>query len=1025
MIDFAFLRQQGIDLMQQLTGETYTDYNLHDPGVTMLEALCYAITDLSYRTGFPIADLLADKDGNIPLQKNALFVREDILSSNPVTVNDFRKFILDSIDSLHNVWLEPFISGFSHGTMHGLYSVKIQVKKEFAQQVRQDGNEWVRQLQRQVRTCFTSARNLCEDLVRDLTVLRPVSIRISAGVVITGDQPESILADIYRDLETAINPPVKYYTAQELLDNGLRVEDIYAGPFLKKGFIPDTGLPPRRRTIDPTELMKVISQVPGVSYVRDLSIITPQGATDKAPYVLEEDACPYFEQGIYDSPIRLLKGKYEVRIRESVFNDIWPRVDEAARRSLEPVGDPHAAAGVRQGQYRDVKFYKSFQHLFPVVYGIGADGLGADPSPQRVAVARQLKAYLLFFEQVLANYLAQLANISGFFSFDASPSTPALTYYHQPLYEVPGIRWLLRAFTERAGPDDDAAWKAFTADNNNGYIQSLTEGEETSEVYRERKNAILDHLLARFNQQPSTYPVKLYVHLYGSQPGAQDEVLQWKAGLLGNMVSLGYNRVRGGDYLLKEDDKGGFYKLMAALLYIHPWPKGAGAASSSGDAHSTPPSRETYSTFPTGDIRPSFPSDDDQPPLLYGAQPSSLSGTVLKELTLTPGDADKAPGSPPTAEEQQHKQEWATVADADVMRQRVPETPGSPTSGPQMYAGASAHSADPSHRTDISHGAGWNFSGRKMSFFLHGLNAGNYTIGPDPGGSGGWLILFKEPEDNSWQIISRHPDEARAAASLKDLIARLRRISVLSEGFYVIEHVLLRPPVVADVFGFRFRTAKNEILLQHSRWTGFMERERILEDILHAVDIAPDTSITTPTSGVPSPGASVTGWAVKNLGERCRVQLSRHKELGFLTDPIDMEQWIWEEAAPDVEKVRQQLLLFRENKLRFYPRFEMLVKGKDENMIREEFFNFNMTIVLPAWPARFQDANFQAFVMDLFRIHTPAHIRLYFQSLNISHMREFERLYPHWITALKNQDDPEPRKRWSDEIIHFLKKGVY
>lgn len=425
-------------------------------------------------------------------------------------------------------------------------------------------------------------------------------------------------------------------------------------------------------------------------------------------------------------------------------------------------------------------------------------------------------------------------------------------------------------------------------------------------------------------------------------------MLEWKASLLGNMVSLGSNRVRGGDYLLKEDDKGGFYKLMAALLYIRP-------------------------------------------------QLSPLSDAVLKELTLTPDNTNKGPGSPPSAEEQQHKQEWATVADADIMRQRV----------------------SLSHHTDAPHTAPPNISGRKMSFFLHGLNAGNYTIGPDPSGSGGWLLLFKEWEDNSWQTISRHPDEARAAASLKELIARLRHISIQSEGFYIIEHVLLRPPVIADVFGFRFRTAKNEILLQHSHWTGFMERERILEDILRAVDITPDAATT------PSPGTAVTGWAVKNLGERCRIQLTRHKELGFLTDPIDMEQWIWEEAAPDIEKVRQQLLLFRENKLRFYPRFEMLVKGKDENMIREEFFNFNMTIVLPAWPARFQDANFQTFIMDLFRMHTPAHIRLYFQWLNISHMREFESLYPNWITALKNQDDPEPRKYWSNEIIHFLKKGVY
>jgi hypothetical protein len=972
MIEFAFLRQRGIELMQQLCGETYTDYNLHDPGVTILEALCYTITDLSYRTGFPIEDLLADRNGKIPLDENALFAREKILSSNPVTVADFRKFILDQMDSLHNVWLEPVISGFSHGTMHGLYTLKIQVKSSLAQQVRSDDDAWVMDLKRQARACFTAGRNLCEDLIRDIKVLRPIPISITAGVVIADHQPESLLANIYRELEAAINPPVKYYAAQELLDRGLRVEDIYAGPLLKKGFIPDEALPPRRRSIDPAELMKVISQVPGVSYVRDLLITTPHGATDKVPFQLAEDECPYFQPDPDSSPIRLLRGKYEIRIRRPVFNDIWPRVQQAARRSLEPMGDPYATTGVPQAHYRDVRSYHSLQHLFPAVYGIGRDGLGAHPPPQRVAAARQLKVYLLFFEQLLANYLAQLANLSRFFSFG---DQSAQTYYHQPLYEVPGIRPLLRAFTSEADPEDEQAWEAFTGNAGNGYIQALAEGSETYGTYCERKNAVLDHLLARFNLQPITYPVQLYTRMYGSRdaqtPGS--EALEWKAGLLGQLIDLGYNRVRGGDYLRKEgEDKGGFYKLMAALLYIRP------------------------------------PSNDSPPKPLADAVQGSLTFSSAQEDKNDGNDDDKDQdkdagkdaAAPDVAEQDPHKQEWATIAGAATMLERTP------TSIPEI------HTLDPE-----TQGEAWNFGRRKTSFFFHGLNAGNYTIGPNTRGGGGWLILFKDPEDTHWQVISHHQEEKGAAASLKALIVRLRRISVLSEGFYIVDHILLRPPVDGNVFGFRFRTSKNELLLQHSRWTSFMERERILSDLLQSVDLAPPLAAT--------PDAGITAWGVKNLGARCRILLQRHKELGFLTDPIDMEDWIWEEAAPDFEHIRQQLILFREKKLRAYPRFEMLVKAKDDHMVREEYYNFNLTIVLPAWPARFQDANFQTFVMDIFKMHAPAHIRLNFQWLNISAMQEFEKIYPHWIAALKEQHDLAPRKQWSNEMVHFLKRGLY
>jgi hypothetical protein len=103
----------------------------------------------------------------------------------------------------------------------------------------------------------------------------------------------------------------------------------------------------------------------------------------------------------------------------------------------------------------------------------------------------------------------------------------------------------------------------------------------------------------------------------------------------------------------------------------------------------------------------------------------------------------------------------------------------------------------------------------------------------------------------------------------------------------------------------------------------------------------------------------------------------------------------------------------------------MLVRGHDDNPIREEFFNFNMTVLLPAWPARFQEPNFRAFLMDVFRQHTPAHIRLYFQWLNVSRMKEFEDIYPRWIIAMRDQDNTGPRQHWSERIIHFIKKGIY
>lgn len=103
-LDFQALRAIGIDHLQRLSSQLWTDYNLHDPGVTILEVLCYAITDLGYRNNLDIEDLLALdlKDANS--QENNFFTPNQILTCNPVTELDWRQRLID-IPGVRNAWI--------------------------------------------------------------------------------------------------------------------------------------------------------------------------------------------------------------------------------------------------------------------------------------------------------------------------------------------------------------------------------------------------------------------------------------------------------------------------------------------------------------------------------------------------------------------------------------------------------------------------------------------------------------------------------------------------------------------------------------------------------------------------------------------------------------------------------------------------------------------------------------------------------------------------------------------------------
>ena len=103
--DYTALRKQGFTNIEKLGSAIWSDYNNSDPGITILEAVCYAITDLAYRTGFEVKDLLAPEDLTEETWKQIFYTARQILHNSPLTINDYRKFIID-IKGVRNAWIE-------------------------------------------------------------------------------------------------------------------------------------------------------------------------------------------------------------------------------------------------------------------------------------------------------------------------------------------------------------------------------------------------------------------------------------------------------------------------------------------------------------------------------------------------------------------------------------------------------------------------------------------------------------------------------------------------------------------------------------------------------------------------------------------------------------------------------------------------------------------------------------------------------------------------------------------------------
>ena len=81
------------------------------------------------------------------------------------------------------------------------------------------------------------------------------------------------------------------------------------------------------------------------------------------------------------------------------------------------------------------------------------------------------------------------------------------SYFYQTLYNVPGIKELIKAFPQNGTADD---WQTFIVNENNDYLKRLQEIIETVTKQKQRKNIFLDHLLARFGESFSGYVTKVY-----------------------------------------------------------------------------------------------------------------------------------------------------------------------------------------------------------------------------------------------------------------------------------------------------------------------------------------------------------------------------------------------------------------------------------------------------------------------------------------------------------------------------------
>lgn len=537
-LDYHFLKQAGIDYIESLGGGLWTDYNEHDPGVTMLEMLAYTLTDLGNRINLPIEDLLTSQNSNEI--SSQFYKASEIMASKPVNALDYRKIFID-LEGVRNCWIMPYdrtvyvnckdsklsynpnaFSGIpkefrSEFQMRGLNKVLVDydLSDDLSPEMRQ---VMIDEINERIRVKYHENRNLCEDLV-EISEVGTQQICVCADIEVenTADE-DDVHARVLFAIQQYFAPSVHFYSLKQMLDKGYRTDEVFDGPFLEQGFIDTEELRKAglRTEVRLSDIMQLVSDVPGVKLIKDITICDCDDPSKQNEWLICIDP-----------------GKRPVMCDDSTFSyhkDVVPvafnqaRVDEiyASLLAAEDAYNAQAALNrelvIPEGEYYDTDAYTTMQNDFPDTYGIGPAGLPTTASVQRKSQAKQLKAYLLFFDQVLASYFAHLGKVKDQLSVQGDLKE---TYFTQAVKDIQGLNGLVTNYPQ----------------NDNAALGEQLMGPFDNTI--ERRNQLLDHLLARFAEQFSEYTF-LMKELYGS--AASKMVLHSKEVFLREYVELSSGR---------------------------------------------------------------------------------------------------------------------------------------------------------------------------------------------------------------------------------------------------------------------------------------------------------------------------------------------------------------------------------------------------------------------------------------------------------------------------------------------------
>lgn len=903
-LNYDLLLERGIALAQGYSGEIWTDYNHHDPGVTLLEQLCYAITDLGYRTNFPVEDLLIGKKEDLDLENTNLFFPIDkVLPSSPLTAQDFQQLIIEQVEEVKNAWVYPVNDNLLG--LNGLYNVFVQCDDNINFEQEEE------QIRQKIYALLMENRSLGTDFQK-LQILKKDIISLDAKVKVDSFVlGETILSEIYFQIEKTLNPNIKFQDIEAVRQSGIPVEDIFSGPVPLKGYIDPKDFTLKTSEIYISEIKEIIEKIDGVIEVEELFIFKNGIKIFEDLITFGEDNYPFLNKSISDyattsQQVKLFRDGNLYQIDRVILSQLYDSLSLSDKKNYYKKVKPQKIDLRGRFSKKEIEQYYSVQNEFPSVYGLKENELPAKSDKKRIAQVKQLRGFLTLFEQLMANHLSQLANFHQFFSID---KTINQTFFVQNPDAIPGLKELV------------------SFNNEEEYVDHLKLISESDNKFHKRRTDIINHLLARFSEYFDTEILHKLMKIESesiSETEVNKNILEAKVRYAQNIIENGKHRGTGFNYI-----------------------------------------KETWNTENCSGL-------EKRIKLLIGNKDLSFRSLV------TPLIDDY--------ERLDEEQEW----NLEVL---------------DIKGGTTLEVLRAKDSTDDGKQELNYFSKTNTDFkflFIYANKSKSYTIiSRSNKKKESYHLLYSAPGlTNPVEVFQSDTEQACLEAQKKG-IEKFDTLNKQCEGFFLVEHILLRPLLTTDYSVHFFDENKAHFLVSFE--VGNFEEQN---------DIRGDIFIL---------GTNKDNFSVIKKEGKNEFQLVL---FDIFNKPIFKSPKVFNSRAAankEIKNVMNFLLKKTEEQTPIEDFSEIVIdKGNSHEFPSDFPYSNHLSLIFPDWPFRFQNNEFRNYLKTIIDRFIPAHFKYDLYFLNLNQISLFEDTYFNWLDRKKNNDFDD-LDAYALQIIQLLK----